>query len=91
VPIFKNYRISNAVMGSGSGTLTMGAVSSDNTINETTPITIASISKNARIDLTFALENTRTDATPSACNVHYDKQGQKWSGTVSAWTMPWRP
>jgi prepilin-type N-terminal cleavage/methylation domain-containing protein len=91
VPIFKNYRISSAVIGTGSGTLTMGAVSNDNTINETTPITIASISKNARIDLTFALENTRTDATPSTCNVHYDKQSQTWSGTVSAWTMPWRP
>ena len=91
IPIFKNYRISSAAIGSGSGTISMGSLSNDNTINETQVINIGSIAKDARIDLTFALENTRTDAKPSSCIVHYDKQSKTWSGTVSAWTMPWRP
>ncbi|UHQ19609.1 prepilin-type N-terminal cleavage/methylation domain-containing protein [Lysobacter sp. KIS68-7] len=91
IPIFKNYRISSATIGSGSGTLSMGNLSNDNTTSETQSIGINAISKDGRVDLTFALENTRTDATPKTCNVHYDKQKGTWSGTVSAWTMPWRP
>ncbi|MCC8363863.1 prepilin-type N-terminal cleavage/methylation domain-containing protein [Lysobacter sp. A6] len=91
VPIFQNYRLVSATMGSGSGTLTPGAPDQDNTTKETTTISILGITKDARIDLVFALENTRTDATPAACNVHYDKQSKTWSGSVSAWNYPWNP
>jgi hypothetical protein len=90
-PVFRNYRVSGASV-TGGGTITSALPApadsgTDNTASETTTITYASLAKDARINVGFELEGTRTDSSISSCTL--SKSGSNWTITVTAWTRPW--
>jgi len=91
-PAFQNYRVNSATVASGTGSITTGmpaGSSSDNTAAENTTLSFSGLSANARIDVGFTLESTRTDATIQACTVSYSSKAKSWSLTVTAWNKPW--
>ncbi len=87
-PTFKNYAVSSASVGSGSGSITsFNGVTLDRTANESTVVNFSGLGANSRIDIGFTLTETRTDATVASCTI--TKQGNSWALTVNSWNKPW--
>jgi hypothetical protein len=94
VPVFSNFGVTSAAAGSGSVTITTpmpAASTNEGTANEATAISFTGLAANARIDVQFTLQATRSDATVASCALDYvnNKGNKSWVLTVTSWSKPW--
>jgi hypothetical protein len=91
-PTFTNYQVTSASIGAGSGSIStaMPAPSTnEGTANEATAIGFTGLVANSRIDVGFASQGTRNDATVASCTLSYSNSAKTWSLTVATWNKPW--
>lgn len=89
-PVFQNYGLTSALVAGTTTQLSKTQGGTDGTVSEAYTVNYASLPDNGQINLVFALENTRTDATIKTCTVTYSNKAKAWSLSVSEWNKPWQ-